>query len=123
MPVGVTVNCLAVLTGGILGGWLGRYIPIKTTERMMGVLGLCSFSIGVLNLMKVESAPPVILAVLLGYFLGDLADLEKRIAWIFGKIFKKVPVGKSGLDMDAFVMAVVLFCASVLGFLGYSQKA
>ena len=60
MPVGVTVNCLAVLTGGILGGWLGRYIPIKTTERMMGVLGLCSFSIGVLNLMKVESAPPVI---------------------------------------------------------------
>ena len=109
MPVGVTVNCLAVLTGGILGGWLGRYIPIKTAERMMGVLGLCSFSIGVLNLMKVESAPPVILAVLLGYFLGDLDDLEKRIAWIFGKIFKKVPVGKSGLDMDAFVMAVVLF--------------
>ncbi len=49
MPVGVTVNCLAVLTGGILGGWLGRYIPIKTTERMMGVLGLCSFSIGVLK--------------------------------------------------------------------------
>ena len=118
MPVGVTVNCLAVLTGGILGGWLGRYIPIKTTERMMGVLGLCSFSIGVLNLMKVESAPPVILAVLLGYFLGDLADLEKRIAWIFGKIFKKVPVGKSGLDMDAFVMAVVLFCASGFGIFG-----
>ena len=47
------------------------------------------FSIGVLNLMKAESAPPVILAVLLGYFLGDLADLEKRIAGYSVKYLRK----------------------------------
>ena len=42
MPVGVTVNCLAVLTGEFWeAGW--KIYSHKTTERMMGVLGLCSF--------------------------------------------------------------------------------
>ncbi len=43
MPVGVTVNCLAVLTGGILGGWLGRYIPHKDDRENDGSAGTMFF--------------------------------------------------------------------------------
>lgn len=118
MPIGVTVDCAAVLVGGILGGWLGKYIPLRTTERIMGVLGLCSFSIGLMNLIKAQDMPPIILAVLLGYFLGDLIELEKKIAWIFDRVLRKLPIKSKDLDMEAFVMAVVLFAASGFGIFG-----
>lgn len=118
MPIGVTADCAAVLIGGLLGGWLGKYIPMKTTEKMMGVLGLCSFSIGLMNLIKAQDMPPIILAVLLGYFLGDLLELEKRIAWLFDRILKKIPMGKTSFNMEDFVMAVVLFAASGFGIFG-----
>ena len=43
MPVGVTVNCLAVLTGGILGGWLGKIYSHKDDRENDGSAGTMFF--------------------------------------------------------------------------------
>lgn len=118
MPIGLIVNCIAVVGGGLVGAVAGKKIPARIASNLTIVLGICSMCIGVENIAKVHALPPVIMAVLFGYVIGDLLKLEEKIAVAFQAIFRKFPLKSSTFDMDQFVMVVVLFCASGFGIFG-----
>lgn len=118
MPVGLIVNGVSVVLGGLAGALVGKKIPDKTARNLTIILGICSMCIGVENISKVNTLPPVIMAVLLGYVIGDLLNLEDKIAAAFQALFNKVPVKSKTFNMDQFVMVVVLFCASGFGIFG-----
>lgn len=118
MPIGLLVNCIAVVGGGLAGAAAGRRIPAKLAANLTIILGICSMCIGIENIAKVHALPPVIMAVLFGYVVGDLLKLEDRIAMGFQAVFRKVPITGTNFNMDQFVMVVVLFCASGFGIFG-----
>ncbi len=136
MPIGVIVNCLAVLLGGVTGALLGERIPLKLRNVLPLIFGLASIAMGLGAVVQVNTLPAVILALILGSAIGELIDLEGLIARAVGKVkgpmeklFAKKKPGadiddsllkeSSGSEfMERFVSIIVLFCASGTGIFG-----
>ena len=118
MPIGVITNCSVVLIGGILGTLFGKYIPQRTEQALTVTFGLSSTAIGITSIMKYSATTPVVMALILGTFIGNLMQLEKRIEGGFRKLLNKLPLDSSHLDMERYITIVVIFCASGFGLFG-----
>ncbi len=42
MPIGVIVNCISVLAGGVIGSALGHVLPNSLKEHLPTLFGMCS---------------------------------------------------------------------------------
>lgn len=118
MPIGVLSNCGAVLLGGILGAWLGKYIPKRTEETLTVVFGYCAFALGITSIMKYSATTPIILSIIVGTVIGSLLKLESRIQNGFRLLLNKLPIPSENLDMDRYITVVVIFCTGGLGIFG-----
>lgn len=126
LPVGVIVNCLAVLVGGLVGALLGKSIPERVRTALPLTFGLASMAMGISLTVELSTLPAVVLSLILGSIIGELVQLEKgieRCATLvrkpINKIFKdSVSVGDEKEFMEKFVGIVVLFCASGTGIFG-----
>lgn len=118
MPIGVITNCTLVLIGGVLGTYFGKHIPRRTEDALTQTFGLCAIAIGITSIMKYSSTTPVVMAVILGTFLGNLIQLEKRVESVFRKLLDLLPINSDHLDMDRYITVVVIFCASGFGLFG-----
>lgn len=126
MPIGVIVNSLSVLIGGLLGALLGKKIPERVRTSLPLVFGAASMSMGINYIVKMHTLPAVVLSLILGTAVGELICLEKGIGNLALKA--KGPVEKlfssgSGNEsqaefMEKFVGILILFCASGTGIFG-----
>jgi len=107
-----------VFAGGILGTFFGKHIPQRTEQALTVTFGLCSCAIGITSIMKYSATTPVVMALILGTFLGNLMQLEKRIESGFRKLLDALPINSGHLDMDRYITIVVVFCASGFGLFG-----
>ncbi|MFR0941327.1 MAG: DUF554 family protein [Butyricicoccus sp.] len=41
MPIGVIVNCISVLAGGVIGSALGHVLPNSLKEHLPTLFGMC----------------------------------------------------------------------------------
>lgn len=114
IPYGVFTNSSAVLLGGIVGVLGTRLFSKELLASLSPVLGLGAIGIGIVNTVKLESLPPVILALILGTLIGEAMKLEARANKAIGRLesFIKVP------DRALYLSLVVLFCASGTGIFG-----
>lgn len=62
--------------------------------------------------------PPVILALIVGVFVGQVFQLERRVKSGLGTALKKLPVSSDKINMDEYVTIVAIFCASGFGIYG-----
>jgi len=117
MPLGLISNCLAVFLGGMAGKILGGRMSDRIKENLTVILGICALMIGIVNVIQVSAMPPVVLSILVGTAVGEILSLEGKIAGVFRLALKKIPL-KDNVDMERYVMVVVLFCASGFGIFG-----
>lgn len=129
MPIGVIVNGLAILIGGLIGAVSGGYFKKDFCDRITMIFAISSMSMGICSIVRVENLPPVVLAAILGTMLGELIRLEKGIVWFSKKLQK--PIAKllgqgqqtsQDTFMVNFISIVVLFCASGTGIFGALQS-
>lgn len=118
MPVGLLCGCGAVFAGGLLGAGCGKYISEETKDVLMSVFGLSAVANGIMSLIKGNTMPPVILALIVGVFAGQVLQLEKRVKSGLGIALKKLPVSAEKINMDEYVTIVAIFCASGFGIYG-----
>jgi len=131
MPIGVIVNSGAVLAGGLIGAFLGERIPGSLRASLPLTLGAASMGMGVSYIMKLQTLPVVILALILGSVIGELTNLEGTIGgWAsaarrpFEKLLRsgRKEEKASHLDhnefIEKFVGILILFCASGTGIYG-----
>lgn len=119
MPIGVISDCLGVLTGSLLGCFIGKYFPNDLQKELNILMGICSIAIGITSIIKVFSMPPVIIAVLLGATVGGFMNLETKFTHFFQNILKRIPLPPvENFSMERYITAVVLFCASGFGIYG-----
>lgn len=55
MPIGVIVNCISVLAGGVIGSALGHVLPNSLKEHLPTLFGMCSIAIGINSIIKAVS--------------------------------------------------------------------
>ncbi len=125
MPVGVIVDALAVVIGGIVGAVVGKKLKKDFIDNMNLILSCCSMCMGVSTIVLMQHMPAVVFAIILGTGLGlsvhfgklinkgGLA-LQKGIS-CFVKTSSNVPEAEFEATL---VTCITLFCASGTGIYG-----
>ncbi|WP_138493589.1 DUF554 domain-containing protein [Paenibacillus pinistramenti] len=126
LPIGVIVNSLSVLFGGLVGALLGKKVPERLRIALPLTFGLASMAMGINYTVKLATLPAVVLSLILGSIIGESCKLEKGIEYC-ATIVRK-PISRLFNDsgsiqdpkefMEKFVGIVVLFCASGTGIFG-----
>ena len=83
MPVGVLTNVCAVFIGTFIGGFIKKILPKHLIEELPKVFGICSVTIGITSILNVKTLPMVIMAIILGFVIGELCHLYDRVHDIF----------------------------------------
>jgi uncharacterized membrane protein YqgA involved in biofilm formation len=123
--VGPYVNATAVLVGSLAGALLGDRLSRNLRTRMPMVFGCASMGLGIAMVVKVNSLPPMVLALVLGSLVGELAHLEtgiQKLASKTRKLIEKIAKPTSDVSheefLEKFVAIMVLFCVSGTGIFG-----
>ena len=126
--IGIIVNVMAVVIGGILGTMLGKNLSTRFTTELNKVFGVCAMGMGISSIPLMENMPAVILALVVGTALGLACHLGERISRggeLMERPISKLLGEKSDEDgmpreeyLSLLVTAIVLFCASGTGIYG-----
>ncbi len=126
MPIGIIINALSIVIGGILGALVGHKLSPKFKEDITLVFGVCSMGMGISTIGLMENMPAVIFSVVIGTGIGLAIHLGERInagAGVMQRVIGKfIKNSNSELSEDEFmntlVTIIVLFCASGTGIYG-----
>lgn len=126
MPIGIIMNALAIVIGGVLGAITGGKLSEEFKEKLNMIFGVCAMGMGVASIVLMENMPAVVFAVIIGTSLGVAVHLEKKINKASGElqkiIGKFIKIGNSSISEkefnDTLITVIVLFCASGTGIYG-----
>ena len=128
-PLGIIVNGIAVFVGGAMGAMLGEKIPGRLRVNLTLIFGICSCSMGISTIVKMQTLPALVFAIIIGTAIGELIYLEKGIAWGARKFEKPIAAifpNKSQVGsedyMEQLIGIIVLFVASGTGIFGALQS-
>lgn len=126
MPIGVIINGLSVVFGGVAGALFGNKIPMKIKTELTQLFGVCAMGMGISALVLMKNMPAVIFSVVVGTALGlcmnlgtwinkGAAQLQKPVSMLFKN--QKTSLSQEEY-MSMLVTIIVLFCASGTGIYG-----
>ncbi len=126
MPIGITINALSVLLGGVFGALGGKHMSAAFKAGLNMVFGACSMTMGIFSIAPMKNMSAVIFAIILGTALGLLIHLgdwinrgAKAMQTFIVKFIPNTSSGMSEKEFDAtLVTVIVLFCASGTGIYG-----
>lgn len=126
MPIGVFVNVVSVVLGGLFGALAGHKLPASLKTELNVVFGVCSMGIGISSIVLMKNMPAVIFAVVVGTAVGLVCRLGLAIRrgaeWMQKPIARLFHSGQGSVSREEFsssrVTLVVLFCASGTGIYG-----
>lgn len=125
MPIGVIIDALSVVFGGLLGAIAGGLLKEDFKERMNMVFGCCSMGMGISTIVLMQNMPAVIFSLILGTAIGLAIHLGERInqaAVGMQRLVFRFVKNTSQLSEENFtatlVTIIVLFCASGTGIYG-----
>lgn len=108
MPIGVIADSACVFAGGLIGALLGKRLQKNLCDTLTLIFGVCSMTLGINSIVKMEKMPAVILAVILGTLIGECIHLEDKISRAVAKFHTS----------DELISIIVLFCVSGTGVFG-----
>lgn len=123
-PIGVFIDCGAVLLGGTIGVLSRRVLSTQMKNTLSLFFSIGAMAMSFTSIIKVSSMPAIILSLLVGAAIGQILRVEKRIRWcgskMAGFITKRIPLESSFKKEDddylnQFTVAVLLFCTGALG--------
>ena len=121
LPIGVLIDCGCVLFGTNLGSAISTHVPEKIKQPMNVIFGIAAIAIGIVSIIKLNSLPAVILALILGALIGELIDLEGNVKTAVQKVLAKFNFkiqGNQDTYMRFYLLVAVTFCASGTNIFG-----
>ena len=107
MPIGIIINALSIVIGGILGAFVGHKLSPKFKEDITLVFGVCSMGMGISTIGLMENMPAVIFSVVIGTGIGLAIHLGERInagAGVMQRVIGKfIKNSNSELSEDEFM--------------------
>ena len=126
MPIGVFLDAIAVVVGGLAGALVGKKLHQDMVEALNLVFGACSMAMGIGSIVLMKNMPAVVLAIIAGTVIGLAVRLGARIEGAAASMRRGMtrfcpPENErmTGEQFDALlVTSIVLFCASGTGIYG-----
>lgn len=125
MPIGIIINALAVLLGGILGALGGNVMTTKFKDGLNLAFGICSMMMGIYAIAPMKNMAAVVFAIIIGTGIGlamHLGDWINKGAAQMQKFISRFIHSPMNMDQDTFdatlVTIIVLFCVSGTGIYG-----
>lgn len=121
MPIGIMINVCAVFVGTIIGGSIKKILPKHLINELPKIFGICSVTIGIVSILGVQTLPMVIMAVIIGFVVGDLCHLYDYVHKMFSIFLKKLPFHIEGNQheyMELYLLVVLMFSMSGTGLFG-----
>jgi uncharacterized membrane protein YqgA involved in biofilm formation len=112
MPIGVIVNVLSVVTGGLIGSVVGNKLSEDLKRTMTLVFGLCAMSMGIASIVVMKNMPAVVLAIIFGTLIGRVLKINLSIQKLTGYVLERLMKHQDREADELMLTAVVLFCAS-----------
>ncbi|MCD8346824.1 MAG: DUF554 family protein [Lachnospiraceae bacterium] len=63
MPIGVLVDTLSILFGGLIGAFAGKWLTDDFRENLNMIFGCCCLGMGISTIVLMENMPAVALLV------------------------------------------------------------
>lgn len=121
IPKGILIDCFCVLLGTNIGSIIKNYIPNRIKQPMNIIFGIAAIAIGIVSLVKMQTLPAVILALILGTLIGELVNLDNKIKNLFQSVIDKFNfkiTGDRNEYMKFYLIVAVTFCASGTNIFG-----
>lgn len=128
MSLGVILDSLAVVFGGITGSLLSKYLSNDLKNNLTNVLGIAAMGIGICSIILLKNLSIVILSlisgVLIGHLLGVTSGVNKFAEILHHYIVKLTSAGKNKKAISdteynkQLIIFIVLCCASGTGIYG-----
>lgn len=118
MPIGVIVNVLSVVTGGLIGSVVGNKLSEDLKRTMTLVFGLCAMSMGIASIVVMKNMPAVVLAIIFGTLIGRVLKINLSVQKLTGYVLERLMKHQDREADELMLTAVVLFCASGTGICG-----
>lgn len=116
--LGTIVNFMAIVLGGLVGGFFSKAFPDKLKDTVIQGIGLTVMIIGLQMAIKTNNILIVIASLVLGGVLGESIDIEARLNQ-FGKLLEKKLSSKGqGQFTKAFVTASLVYCVGAMAIVG-----
>lgn len=115
--LGVWVNTIAVIIGGLIGSFLKGGIPEKYSKSINLGLALCVVVIGISGAVKTENMMLVIISVVIGTALGELIRIEDHLDHLGNWAQSKLAKNDDGFS-KGFINATLLFCIGSMAVVG-----
>ncbi len=120
--LGVLVNSVAVLIGGLIGLIFKSKISDKVSKPVMVGLGVCVLYIGISGSLQGENILIAISAIVLGIITGTVLNIDDNINKLANKVEQKFKKEDSGESLsEGFVTATLLFCIGAMTITGSIQ--
>ncbi|MBQ6222954.1 MAG: DUF554 domain-containing protein [Solobacterium sp.] len=116
MPVGIIINVLSVVLGGLCGSVVKDRLSDTYKDTLNMIFGLSAFGMGISSVVLMRNMPAVIFSVILGTSLGLLIHLGDNINRFVTNLQNKF-AGASD-NINELITVIVLFCASGTGIYG-----
>ncbi len=117
--LGVTVNALAVIVGGLLGLLVKKGVPQRYSDAIMKGLGLCVLYIAIDGALEGTNVLVLIISVAIGAVVGTFLKLDEGIHTIGDKLEQKFKSGNGKSTFaEGFVTASLLFCVGAMTVVG-----
>ena len=130
--LGTIVNVAAIVVGGLAGLLGGRRIPERLQKTLMSAMGVSVLFVGVSGTLShmlraeggaltVQGTMMMILSLAVGAVLGELLDLEDRMARFGAWLKVKTKSESDGGFIGAFVTASLTVCIGAMAIVGSIQ--
>ena len=118
--LGVIVNTLAIVVGGLVGILCKKGFSKKLTDAIMIGVALCIVYIGISGSLKGEDTLVLVVSMVVGTVVGTLLDLDRGMTrlgeWVERKL--KHENGEGVTVAEGFVTAGLLFCVGAMAVIG-----
>jgi uncharacterized membrane protein YqgA involved in biofilm formation len=116
--LGVIVNSLAIIVGGLIGLVLKHGLSERLKVVVMQGIGLSVIVIGLGGALKSESLLLLVLSLAIGGLVGSLLQIEYRLDMLGLKIEKRFKGKEEGSFAKGFVTASLVYCVGAMAIVG-----
>ena len=119
--IGPIVDSGALALGGLAGVFFGKWIPARVKDTLPLIFGIITISLGATLVGKAAYLHVVVMALIVGSFIGELLYMEKYLELTIRKSVswsKKRDNAKDDTFIIHFITLISIFCFGSMGIFG-----
>ena len=117
--LGTIINTILVFVGSVIGLKVGKKMPDKFHQALIGILALIVIFLGIKMSLETKNVLLIISSLLLGGCLGELINLDNRLNQELTKLVNKFPfIEKDKNFSQALITASLMFCGGPMAIFG-----